>query len=74
MGVHDYCSAMSKATAPSRSKSASVKAPKARTATSKSAKPSTLPEKASVRTKTLRLQPSYEQGLVILKRVLKMPS
>jgi hypothetical protein len=27
----------------------------------------------SVRTKTLRLQPSYEKGLVILKRVLKMP-
>lgn len=27
----------------------------------------------AVRTKTLRLQPSYEKGLVILKRVLKMP-
>ena len=27
----------------------------------------------AVRTKTLRLQPSYEKGLVILKRILKMP-
>jgi len=27
----------------------------------------------AVRTKTLRLQPSYEKGLVFLKRVLKMP-
>ena len=27
----------------------------------------------AVRTKTLRLQPSYEQGLVLLKRILKMP-
>lgn len=27
----------------------------------------------SVRTKTLRLQPSYERGLVMLKQILKMP-
>lgn len=27
----------------------------------------------AVRTKTLRLQPSYEKGLVILKRILKIP-
>lgn len=36
-------------------------------------KPFTVAEKATVRTKTLRLQPSYEQGLAILKRVLKIP-
>jgi hypothetical protein len=32
-----------------------------------------LPKKEELRAKTLRLQPSYEHGLVILKRVLKKP-
>lgn len=31
------------------------------------------PTEATVRTKTLRLQPSYEKGLVMLKQILKMP-
>lgn len=31
------------------------------------------PNEDAVRTKTLRLQPSYEKGLVMLKRILKMP-
>ena len=31
------------------------------------------PERASVRTKTLRLAPTFERGLVILKGVLKKP-
>lgn len=44
-------------------KSGSAKAPQALATSNEDA----------VRTKTLRLQPSYEKGLVILKRVLKMP-
>jgi len=90
---------MSKASTPSKSKSAPRKvkpvavaaAPaatvahyrgtptKARGALSKAAesiksiKALAQPEPAAVRTKTLRLQPSYEQGLAILKRVLNIP-
>lgn len=45
------------------SKSGPAKAPQALAAA----------DEDTVRTKTLRLQPSYEKGLVILKRVLKMP-